>query len=198
MKLAGAWVSGISDSYRIFKHNGNIATILVYFTEVGFSAFSHIWVHELSHQSVSLDNIFARNKIREIEEKLFLAKSDAQRIALLEKFLLSELKEEQIDKLIMMSIQQIYLSWWNIRIKELTDSLYISQSAFEKRFRKIVWSSPKQFSTIVRLNNLIKNIKDWTFTNWDLFRYGFFDQAHFIKSFKKHTWDTPEQFKRFL
>lgn len=197
-KLSKAWITWISDTFKIFKHNWNIATILVYFTVDWFSAFSNIWAHEIMNESISLENIFSWKKIEEIQERLFFAKTDKERIETIESFLLSELKDTQKDKLILLAIEKIKLSNWNLKIKELINKLYISESAFEKRFRKIVGTTPKQFSSIIRLNNLIKEIEKWVFQNQDLYKHWFFDQAHFIKSFKKHTWSTPEKFKRFI
>ncbi len=39
-KLTAEGITGISDSYKIFKNSANIGTILVYFTETGFTHFA--------------------------------------------------------------------------------------------------------------------------------------------------------------
>lgn len=39
-KLTSAGVTGISDGYKIFKNSNNIGTILVIFTEIGFTQFA--------------------------------------------------------------------------------------------------------------------------------------------------------------
>ena len=150
------------------------------------------------NQSISLEEIFEKEKVQQAEEKLALAKSDAQRIKVIESFLTSQLKQIQEDQLIVEAVKLIYQSKGNIRIKELNDTLCISQSPFEKRFRKTVGTSPKKFASIVRFNfvldqlNSIKSLTEICYEN------NFFDQAHFIKEFKQITGSTPEKFKKGL
>ena len=45
-KLASAGITGIADSYKIFKNSADISTILVYFTEIGFT---HCLVYKTLH-----------------------------------------------------------------------------------------------------------------------------------------------------
>lgn len=197
-KLASAGVTGISDSYKIFKNSATIGTILVYFTETGFAHFASHPAHELFNLSLSLDTIFDKNMIREIEEKLALATSDKQRIKIVEQFFLSQLKDIQIDQLIVEAVKLIYESKGSIRIKELNEKLFISQSPFEKRFRKVVGTTPKKFASIVRFNTVLNALGNSKSLTEICYENNFFDQAHFIKDFKQYTGDTPENFKRFL
>ncbi|AFK03881.1 Helix-turn-helix, AraC domain-containing protein [Emticicia oligotrophica DSM 17448] len=193
--LATAGITGLTDSYKIFKNSAGVGTVLVYFTEVGLAYFSSLPVNELFNQSVSLENLFDKYKIQETEEKLAAANSDQQRINVVEHFLLSQLKEIENDKLIVAAVRMIYESNGNIRIRELNDKLCISQSPFEKRFRKLVGTSPKKFASIVRFNNILSKIDQTKSLTEICYEYNYFDQAHFIKDFKKFTGDTPEYFK---
>jgi AraC-like DNA-binding protein len=176
-KLAAAGITGISDTYKIFKNSTKIGTILVYFTEFGFAHFASHPAHELFNLSVSLEDIFDKNSVSEIEEKLTFAHTDKQRIHVVERFLLSK---------------------GTIRIKELNERLFISQSPFEKRFRKLVGATPKKFASIVRFNAVLDNLSNTKSLTDICYENNFFDQAHFIKDFKQYTGDTPENFKRFL
>jgi AraC-like DNA-binding protein len=196
--LAAAGITGIADSYKIFSNTSGIGSILVYFTETGFAHFASLPVHELFNQSVSLDSIFDNSKLRETEEKLSLLKTDRQRIQVVERFLLSQLKDIQSDKLIIEAVKMIYDSKGTIRIKELNEKLFISQSPFEKRFRKLVGTTPKKFASIVRFNTVLDNLGKAKSLTELCYDNNFFDQAHFIKDFKQFTGDTPENFKRWL
>lgn len=197
-KLASAGITGMSDSYKIFKNSARIGTILVYFTETGFAHFASHPAHELFNLSLSLDTIFDKNLISEVEEKLMLATSDKQRIKIIEQFFLSQLKDIQTDKLIVEAVKLIYQSKGSIRIKELNEKLFISQSPFEKRFRKVVGTTPKKFASIVRFNTVLNTLGNAKSLTEICYENNFFDQAHFIKDFKQYTGDTPENFKRFL
>ncbi|MFB9080089.1 helix-turn-helix domain-containing protein [Flavobacterium procerum] len=127
-----------------------------------------------------------------------MANTDKLRIKIIEQFLLSELKDIQTDKLIVEAIKLIYQSNGTIRIKDLNEKLFISQSPFEKRFRKVVGTTPKKFSSIVRFNSVLENLNKTKTLTEICYENNFFDQAHFIKDFKQFTGDTPENFKRFL
>ncbi|MFC4478859.1 helix-turn-helix domain-containing protein [Flavobacterium chungangensis] len=196
--LTSAGITGITDGYKIFKNSADIGTVLVYFTEIGFTHFASHPAYELFNLSLSLDTIFNKNSIDEVEEKLAMANTDKLRIKIIEQFLLSELKDIQTDKLIVEAIKLIYQSNGTIRIKDLNEKLFISQSPFEKRFRKVVGTTPKKFSSIVRFNSVLENLNKTKTLTEICYENNFFDQAHFIKDFKQFTGDTPENFKRFL
>lgn len=197
-KLTSAGITGISDSYKIFKNSAGIGTILVYFTETGFIHFTSNPANELFNLSLALDDIFEKSKVSEVEEKLRSAASDKQRIRIVEQFLLAQLKDIQADKLIIEAVKLIYQSNGTIRIKELNEKLFISQSPFEKRFRKVVGTTPKKFASIVRFHAVLDNLNNTKSLTAICYENNFFDQAHFIKHFKQFTGDTPENFKRFL
>lgn len=197
-KLNSAGITGISDSYKIFKNSANIGTILIYFTETGFTHFASHPANELFNLSLSLEDIFDKERIKEVEEKLFSATSDKQRIQIVEQFLLSQLKDIQTDNLIVEAVKLIYQSKGTIRIKELNKKLFTSQSPFEKRFRKVVGTTPKKFASIVRFNAVLDNLNETKSFIEICYKNNFFDQAHFIKDFKQFTGDTPKHFKRFL
>lgn len=196
--LTTSGISGMTDGYKIFKNSADIGTILVYFTEIGFTHFASHPANELFNLSLSLDHIFDKNSITEVEEKLKIATTDEQRIKIVELFLLSQLKNIETDKLIMEAVKLIYQSNGTIRIKELNEKLFISQSPFEKRFRKVVGTSPKKFASIVRFNSVLDNLTETKTLTEICYENNFFDQAHFIKDFKQFTGVTPENFRRLL
>jgi AraC-like DNA-binding protein len=197
-KLTTAGITGMTDGYKIFKNSANIGTVLVYFTEIGFTHFASNPANELFNLSLSLDDIFDKDSVTEVEEKLGIATRDKQRIKIVEQFLLSQLKDIETDKLIIEAVKLIYQTNGTIRIKELNEKLFISQSPFEKRFRKVVGTTAKKFASIVRFNTVLDNLNETKTLTEICYENNFFDQAHFIKDFKQFTGDTPENFKRFL
>ncbi len=196
--LNASGITGITDSYRVFRNSAGIGTVLVYFTETGFAHFSMHPTNELFNQSVSLSDLFDRGRVHEVEDKLALATTDRQRIAIVERFLLSQLRDIQTDRLVVEAVRLIYQRKGDIRIRELNEQLAISQSPFEKRFRKVVGTSPKKFASIIRFNAVLQDFDREKSLIDICYEHNFFDQAHFIKDFKKFTGDTPENYKRFL
>jgi AraC-like DNA-binding protein len=197
-KLSSAGITGISDSFKVFKNSASIGTILVYFTETGFTHFASHPVNELFNISLSLDDVFTKGIVAEVEEKLALATTDKHRIRIIEQFLLSRIRDIKADKLITEAVTLIYQSKGAIRIKELNEQLFISQSAFEKRFRKVVGTTPKKFASIIRFNAALDSLNKARSLTELCYENNFFDQSHFIRDFKQFTGDTPENFKRFL
>jgi AraC-like DNA-binding protein len=192
--LSAAGLTGLMDSYRIFNNTENTRSLLVMFSEIGAASFFNYAMHELYGYSVSLDDLILRSQMDMIVEKLCEASDDLKRIAVIEKFLISRLNYKANDELVTLAVSIIKQNAGNIKMLDLAKKLNISQSQFEKRFRKVVGSSPKKFSSIIRLNSITTASpkKNGLF---DLaIDAGYFDQAHFIKDFKSFTGQTPEQF----
>jgi AraC-like DNA-binding protein len=192
--LSISGVSGLVDHSRTFKNSANIGTVLIFFKEAGTTQFFRQPLHELFRESVSLDNFMLRSELLCLEEQLAEAKTDAHRIATVEQFLISRMTNTEPDKLVLAALALIHKSKGNIRIKELTEQLHISQSPLEKRFRQAVGASPKKFASIVRLKNVIHQYNSVNSLTELGYEAGFYDQAHFIKEFKTFTGDTPEKF----
>ena len=190
-------ISGIRKSVRLINYSEDTTTIVILFKEAGAKAFFKEPLHELFEESVSLDNFIPQEKIAIIEELLAEAKTNNQKIAIIEQFLLSRLHDYKPDKLISAAVAIIQSKKGVIKIKELANALYISQDAFEKRFRKTIGSSPKQFCYVVRIKSIIDQ-KQGNQNLIDLaFDAGYFDQPHFNKDFKLFTGQTPSEFFKF-
>ena len=196
-KLPVSTISGIRKSVRLINYAKDTATLIIQFKEAGAKAFFKEPLHELFEESVSLDNFIPQQKIAIIEELLMEAKTNNQKIAVIEQFLLSRLHNYKPDNLISAAITIIQSKKGIVKIKELADALFISQDAFEKRFRKTKGSSPKQYCYVVR----IKSIIDHKQKNQNLIDLaidaGYFDQPHFNKDFKLFTGQTPSEFFNF-
>lgn len=196
-KLPISTISGIRKSVRLINYSKNTATLVIQFKEAGAKAFFKEPLHELFEESVSLDNFIPQQKIAIIEELLAEAKTNNQKIAVIEQFLLSRLHNYKPDDLISAAITIIQSKKGVVKIKELADALFISQDAFEKRFRNAIGSSPKQFCYVVRIKSIIdhkqknQNLIDLAFDG------GYFDQPHFNKDFKLFTGQTPSEFFNF-
>ena len=187
-------ISGIRESSRTVNYAKDTCNLLVIFKEGGAAAFFKEPLHELGSISVSLDYLIQQSKVRVLEEELAIAENTAQRIGIIEQFLLSELKNTQPDLLVSEAMQQIRQSKGDIKIKSLLSGLPISRDPFEKRFRKITGTSPKHFAAIIRLQNLIENYSGAVSLTEAAYSAGYYDQAHFIKDFRSFTGQTPHDF----
>lgn len=192
--LATSLITGLRRSARLITYSGQAATLLVVFKPGGAAAFFKEPLHELFGASLSLDTLVNTGKLKEVEGQLAEAKNSLQRVAVIERFLLSRLNETRPDVLVQQAISLIQLSNGNLKIKQLVNALPISHDPFEKRFRRLTGTSPKQFSSIVRLRHVIDSHVPAKSLTETALSAGYFDQAHFIKDFKLFTGLTPLDF----
>src|SRR6476469_5447508 len=65
--LAKSGVTGLQDTFRIFRNISNTGTVLVYFTETGIAHFTTCPANEFFNQSISLDSLFKKTEIVQTE-----------------------------------------------------------------------------------------------------------------------------------
>jgi methylphosphotriester-DNA--protein-cysteine methyltransferase len=147
-------------------------------------------------QHIHSGDLFHSSTLNEILQRLAEAVANTDRIKIMQSFLLKHLTNSKADLLINNALQLIKRQNGIIRIKDLATSLYISQDAFEKRFRTIVGSTPKQYASIVRLRHLITAYPSYHSLTDASYEAGYFDQSHFIKDFRLFTGQTPKDFFR--
>lgn len=192
--LPSAMISGLRNQTRVVDYSENTSMLLVAFKEGGANAFFSEPLHEIFGMSLPLDDLWQRSKICEVEEKLSEAATNRKRIRAVESFLLSQLKDNRFDRMIYNAVERIKTQRGDVKITELLKVFHTSRDPFEKRFRRVTGTSPKQFAQIVRLRSLING-----YSSQDSFadlaaKFGYFDQAHFIKDFKSFTGQTPQVF----
>ena len=186
--------SGLRKSVRIINYAQNTSTLVVLFKECGAAAFFKEPLHELFEESIPLDCIISPSEIIIIEELLSSAENNNQRIAIVEQFLIKRMNGYKLDLLIAKAIEEIHNAKGLIKINELAETLHMSHDAFGKKFRKIVGTSPKQFSSIVRLSSIVRQGQNNPSLLDMLFDAGYYDQSHFNKDFKQFTGQTPTNF----
>ena len=192
--LPSSIISGLRKSFRLVNYAPNTGNLLVIFKELGAKVFIREPLHELLDDSISLADMTGYQNLSAFEEQLAFAPTNIQRIDILEQFLLSKLTYSKPDALIITALHKIHIAKGILRIKELANSLYISQDAFEKRFRRVVGISPKQFCYIVRMKASVNDGLKANLLSEIAFNAGYFDQAHFNKDFKLFTGQTPSDF----
>lgn len=189
--LPASAITGIRKSVKPIFLSRNTETILVKFKPCEAALFFKEPLHHFSEVSISLYDLLPKQVVLGVEEQLTKDDNVQQKINTIENFLLSLFSNNRSNNLIKTAVQKIVLSNGTMKIKELASFLNISLDAFEKQFKKTVGTSPKQFSSIVRLTNLINKKCNNQSLSEVAYNYGYFDQSHFIKDFKLFTGKTP-------
>jgi AraC-like DNA-binding protein len=186
-------VSGLRNTMREIQYDAGARTLVVQLSAIGASHLLREPLHIFYNQTIAYTDV-DHSGVEILHEQLLSEDTLTRQINTLEVYLLSRFNGHTIDPVIRESIRRITQSRGLVRIKALSSDLCLSQDAFEKRFRKAVGASPKQYANIVRMRAVVESQPS------DLGQivhdFDFYDPAHFSKSFKLFTGRTPSEFFR--
>jgi AraC-like DNA-binding protein len=191
-----ATLSGLRMSPRHIKYSAAAANLLIRFEPGGAAAFFTEPLQEFFQESAPAADLKGYASLNSKAAQLAEMTTNTQRATFIQQFLLTQLKTSAPDPLVHSAIQSIRMTKGTLPIKELAKQLFISQDAFEKRFRKTVGITAKHFSSVVRLRHIIDTYtpeKEHTLTHI-AHSAGYFDQAHFSHDFQRFTGQPPRQF----
>lgn len=167
------------------------------------SAAFRLWglpVQEFENTPFSLEEVFGK-KYEEWIDKVMESKSFPERVIVCESFLLNVLIQNKYNtKLIDYSLELIGETAGVGTVKNLAEQFSLSSRQFDRRFLQQVGISPKVYSSIIRINYIISEIRNCKRIDWQeiIYKYGYFDQAHFIKDFSKQTGVPPTKYFKDL
>jgi AraC-like DNA-binding protein len=160
--------------------------------ENGFS------VADLVDSSVKLQDVYTTAE--ELMIQLVQPQSFIDRINIFNKFSVENIINKHyqptfIDYLTVM----ICCSKGHILFNIIEEAIGYSERYCRKIFSDTFNYSPKKYSSVMRFQNVLKNLlnpaKTKSFTDL-AYDEGYFDQSHFIHDFKKYTNTTPENLKK--
>lgn len=175
---------------------GETGIFSVRFHHNGFLPFATMPLKEMENKAVSLEKLFGEDG-QIIEQKIIDAKSTAERINLIETFLLNRLKDyKTIDRIVKSTVETILTANGQLSIDELSKKMNINRRQLERKFSSAIGLSPKQLSKTIRLQATLHRLLNKKFTSLTALGYEneYYDQAHFIKDFKELTGYTPGEF----
>src|SRR5262245_34454434 len=195
IKAPHAAITGLWDISRSHDHGRDSAVVLAAFTATGAAAFLRHPSDEFFNATVAMDGLLGRTtELNRVHEQLAEARGHERRIQLVENFLIVRAPNATPDPLVSAAVSRIEEAHAMVRIDELARRVGLSQSALERRFRRVVGASPKKFASIVRLRHVLRlRAKGADFTSI-AHAAGYCDQPHFIKDFKRFSGLAPESF----
>jgi AraC-like DNA-binding protein len=130
---------------------GKSGIISARFLPEGLQPFLEIPVSSLENRATDLVDIFGEVGTQ-LERQVIDAGGTAQRIELIEAFLLSRLQQPQtIDAVIKNCVEVIISSQGKLGVMALAEKMNIKRRNMERKFNAVIGMSPKQLSRVVRL-----------------------------------------------
>lgn len=189
--------TGPRNFLRTHEHREGHAVLLAIFTPVGAYTFLRSPIDTVTGSTVDLADLIGRpNEILRLTEQLNIAENHRQRVALVEQFLLAKMQGSTPDPLMSAAVAWLERGTMAKRIDDLAQYIGLSQSALERRFKRIVGVSPKKFISLARLRRAAQLQATGADLTTVAHASGYFDQSHFIKEFRRATGSAPSAFFR--
>jgi methylphosphotriester-DNA--protein-cysteine methyltransferase len=190
-----AAISGLRSTVRNHAHSRDHAVVVAAFTATGAAALLRGPLEEFADTTADLDTVLGRRSgLDRLQDQLSEAASHAQRIRLVEDLLLARTAEARPDPLVAAAVAMIERTRARMRVEELTRRIGLSQSALERRFRRLVGVSPRRFASLVRLRNVARLHEEGADLTTIAHAAGYSDQPHLSKDFKRFTGLPPGAF----
>lgn len=191
--LPDATIAGVRASTRTMQTSAGGGVVLATFREGGAARFLPQPLHEIHGETLALDDLVPRSAIEEIRSRIAEASGRAERVALFEQFLLDRELPDPPDPIVSAAVAAIRSSRGAVRIADLARHLGISHDPLEKRFRRAVGATPKQFASLIRFRHAVNAYRSGETLTAASIDAGYFDQAHFNRHFRAVTGEAPKR-----
>jgi AraC-like DNA-binding protein len=193
-KQANGFLFGQLEEYIELIPSSQTGVMGVKFFPDGLSHFTTIPVVALKNQAVELRHIFpkgAADLICAVSE----VKDMTTRAKMMDKFLLNHLQPANRNEgLVQSMLTDIYDNGGATPVTQLIKKYHCSERQIERIFAQEVGLSPKNFSRIVRFQQVFKMAPSAGSLTRLALEAGYFDQAHFSREFKSFTGLSPRQY----
>ena len=106
-RAPNALVTGLWDKTRTLTHSGSCANVLAMFTPTGAAAFLREPVEHLFNGTMPMESQVRRSQLSLVEEQLFESSHHLERVEVVERFLLEQLRNRTPDSLVAAAVHSI-------------------------------------------------------------------------------------------
>lgn len=198
-QLPVIFLYGPATRHNTLYLSGQFSTIGIFFYPNALKTVFGLDASELTDTCIDLDMLAVAKGIQ-LSERLLNSASTEEQVEALSSFLFSlkQHHEQRLDNNVQFALSKILLSEGSIPLKELTQSLKLSERTIERKFKEHVGVSPKLFSRICQFQASLRQLKHSNYGKLSdiAFENNFADQSHFIRTFKEFAGFSPNQYIR--
>jgi AraC-like DNA-binding protein len=191
-----AWISGERTRYIVIGAEANQSMVGIRFRPGGAYPFFRFPISELSESVTELDLIWGR-LVDEIRDELLEIQSPDERLLRLETFLMRQVQRSlEPNRMITFAVHQLQHSPQFLAIRDLANTIGITQKHLISQFEKVVGLRPKSFSRVCKFQRVVNLIEQQQQVEWSAIALecGYYDQAHFIKEFQAFSGLNPSAY----
>ena len=189
-------VGQITEPFTIHP-TGYVNVFACRFYPYGFSYFITQPIKNLTNKETPINLLFGQEIAQELTQKIINASNTAERIGIIENFLLDNLKNEAIiDNIVKTTIDTLLTTNGSAPITSILKDDPSKRRQLERKFFKQIGLSPKQLGKVIRMQSALKLLLNQKSDSLTQIAYEseYYDQAHFIKDFKEFTGTNPSEF----
>jgi AraC-like DNA-binding protein len=174
---------------------GRLDHFAVRFRPGGLAAFSSEPLSDLSQRCLDLSGLWPR--AAELAEQLYAARTDQNRVQLMDAYLLGRLPEVRTDlRCAMRAARELSQAHGRLPIIELAERNGLHYKRLERLFARHIGLSPKHFARVARLQHVLDVATAQPTLGLSAIAAvgGYSDQAHFNRDFRALIGRTPRDF----
>ncbi|RPI16139.1 MAG: AraC family transcriptional regulator [Ignavibacteriae bacterium] len=197
---SGAYIQGMNRDLTKSRFINHVNVSGIRFLPCGIKALLGIPDKEIPNTPILLRDVIG-NKAEELENKISEARTLNERKSILVSWIESMFARMiENNGILTHTVKIINLGKGIERVNDIynkSDSLY---KKMQRSFKESLGLSPKQYSRIVRFDNIHNELISMKEPDWMTLvsKYNFTDQSHLIKEFQYFTGDTPSEFFKHL
>lgn len=158
-------------------------------------------VSELQNAHVALDALWGAQASQELGERLTAARTDVERVQVVEQVLLRRLiRPRERHPAVVSALRAFSFAEGRTitRIAEVADEIGLSPGRLTRLFREEVGLTPKQHVRVQRFQSVLRRIRTGRNTHWARLAVecGYYDQAHLINEFQALAGVNPSAYLR--
>src|SRR5688572_26184287 len=191
-----AWISGERTGYIVIGAHRNQSMVGIRFRPGGAYPFFRFPISELSESVTELDLIWGK-LVDEIREQLQSIESHDEKLSALEAFLLARAHRSlEAHRLISFAVHQLQHSPQFLAIRDLANTIGITQKHLISQFEKVVGLRPKSFARVCKFQKVVNILEQQKQIEWVAIASdcGYYDQAHFIHEFQAFSGLNPSTY----